>query len=303
MLREPYRSDIRLHNLKGQKPQGDLSTLHEGKISHNAKIKMRNAILWLDASALWKWHYSKNTGKFFRWRLNFIHLTIPAQDGKSDKFVKKVLNRFFLYAFRKTGMRSYIWKAEPQERGEIHFHITSDCFIWKTQLQNIWNGCLRYYGLIGNHENPPSTRVHPTHNIKLMTAYLVKYMTKNDESRRKIQGRLWGCSRNLSSAKTFHITFPEEELGVMHNDLSKDSLRVDQYDWLTVFNLKPQYFNSLKECEVLELYRQKLDNIRKGYQWNTNLFTDENGNPISYQNACKMRLAVVDKMLYEEQNN
>ena len=58
-------------------------------------------------------------------KLNFIHLTIPSQGTKSDKFIKLILNRFILYAYRKTGLRSYVWKAEPQARGEIHFHITN----------------------------------------------------------------------------------------------------------------------------------------------------------------------------------
>src|SRR3972149_8931096 len=162
-------------------------------------------------------------------------------------------------------MRSYVWKAEPQERGEIHFHITSDCYIWKKNLQNIWNGCLRYYGVIGNHADPPSTRVHPTHNIVNMTAYLIKYMTKNDTHRRTIQGRLWGCSRNLSQAQNFYVTFPESDLSQINNELTNSSCRVDNYDWLTVYNLKPLYFESLPECEVLQKYRDKIHTIQKGY--------------------------------------
>ena len=262
---------------------------------------MRNAILWLDASAKWKWCYSKKNNSWFRWRLNFIHLTIPSQGSKSDKFIKLILNRFFLYAYRKTGLRSYVWKAEPQQRGEIHFHITSDCFIWKRTLQNIWNGCLRYYGVIGTHEDPPSTRVHPTHNIINMTAYLVKYMTKNDQHRRTIQGRLWGCSRNLSQAHNFFITLSDQELQVETEHLNKNSCRVDNYDWITVYNLKPLYFESLEECEVLNKYREKIHSIQKGYAATRSFFYDENGNPITYNKALKIGLRPSDKMLYEQQ--
>jgi len=288
-------------NLGGASNAGDLSNQHQGIISTNAKRKMRNAILWLDASAKWKWCYSKQTGQWFRWRLNFIHLTLPAQKGKSDQFIKKLLNRFFLYAYRKTGLRSYVWKAEPQERGEIHFHITSDCFIWKTTLQNIWNGCLRYYGMIDTKANPPSTRVHPTHNIKLMTAYLIKYMTKNDNGRRTIQGRLWGCSRNLSQANNFHITFPEEQLSTEQNDLFQKSVRVDQYDWLTVYNLRPTYFENLPECEVLSKYREKIKSIQQGYVADKNFFYDENGNPMDFSRVEKIGMKPTDKALYYEQ--
>lgn len=300
-LREPYSHGNRFGNLGGVQAAGDLANQHQGNISPNAKRKMRNAILWLDASAKWKWCYSKKNDNWFRWRLNFIHLTLPAQQGNSDQFIKKILNRFFLYAYRKTGLRSYVWKAEPQQRGEIHFHITSDCFIWKTTLQNIWNGCLRHYGLINTNANPPSTRVHPTHNIKLMTAYLVKYMTKNDTDRRTINGRLWGCSRNLSQANNFHITFPEEQLSTESSQLAEESTRVDQYDWLTVFNLRTDYFDRLEPCEVLTKYREKIKQIQKGYVADKNLFFDENGQPMSYAKAEIIGLKPSDKALYYEQ--
>lgn len=290
-------------NLKGVKAQGDLSTQHQGQISQNAKIKMRNAILWLDASAKFKWCYSKKTNKWFRWRLNFIHLTLPSQAGLTDQRIKKILNKFFLYAYRKTGLKSYVWKAEPQERGEIHFHITSDCYVWKTTLQQIWNACLRSDGLLNGHSNPASTRVHPTHNIKLMTAYLVKYMTKNDTDRRIIQGRLWGCSRNLSSAKNFHITFPEEEFHGQIDGLSAQSVRVDSYDWLTVYNLKPLYFESLPECEVLQKYREKIRSIQKGYTAEKNFFYGDHGEPLTFEQAKEMSLPQSAIMLHEEQQN
>ncbi len=301
LLREPHTSPQRLLNLGGATAAGDLSEQHQGIISTNAKRKMRNAILWLDASAKWKWCYSNNTKKWFRWRLNFIHLTLPNQKGHTDKFIKRVLNRFFQSAYRKTGLRSYVWKAEPQQRGEIHFHITSDCYMWKTDLQNIWNRTLKTFGLIEQSANPPSTRVHPTHNIKLMTAYLIKYMTKNDDNRRTIQGRLWGCSRNLSQANNFHITLPESELSGMCSELAAQSVRVDEYDWINVFNLRPTYFDNLPECEVLSLYRDKIRSIQKGYTAQSNFFYDHEGQPITYKAANKIGLKPIDKMLYHEQ--
>lgn len=301
VLREPYQSDTRKLNLKGSNSKYGLSVQHEGEVSRNACAKIRNAVLWLEASAKWKWCYSKQSDKWFRWKLNFIHLTVPYQGTKSDKFVKKILNRFFLYAYRKTGMKSYIWKAEPQQRGDIHFHITSDCFIWKKTLQNIWNGCLRYYGLIGTHADPPSTRVHPTHNIVNMANYLIKYMTKNDKDKRIIEGRLWGCSRNLSQAKTFHVTVNDNQINAERYELKKQSYRVDYYDWLSVYNLKPTYFYNMNECEVLEKYREQIKKIREGYAENQNLFFDENGNIMSYIQAVKKGLNPLDQLLYAEE--
>src|SRR3990167_3299613 len=285
LMREPSNNKQRILNLGGSKSIGGLEQQHQGMISANAKSKMMNAILWLDASAQFKWSFSKSSGKWFRWRLNFIHLTLPTQKSLPDKFIKKLLNTFFLYAFRKTGLRSYVWKAEPQERGEIHFHITSDCFIWKNTLQNIWNGILRKHGLLGTHANPPTTRVHPTHNIKEMTAYLIKYMTKNDTHRRSIHGRLWGCSRNLSSAKNIFITMNEKE--AFNEFESMQTLPQDYkiYGWLQVKYFSPVYFESLPECELLTKYRERIKSIRTGYAPTKNFFFDENGQPITFEQA------------------
>lgn len=301
LMCEPGKHRNRLLNLGGSKSMGGLENQHQGEISHNAKSKMTNCILWLDASAQFKWCYSKATDKWFRWRLNFIHLTLPTQKSLPDKFIKKLLNQFFLYAYRKTGLRSYVWKAEPQERGEIHFHITSDCFIWKVTLQNIWNGLLRKHGLLGTHENPPSTRVHPTHNIKEMSAYLIKYMTKNDKHRRKISGRLWGASRNLSQAKNISLSFPESE--ALNEFAAIKTLPQDHkiYEWLQVKYMSPVYFESLPECELSNKYREKINSIRKGYAPTKNFFYDENGQPISYEQAQQKNLPTAQKHIYELQ--
>ena len=301
LMREPSRNNFRLKNLQGSQAIGDLANQHQGLISQNAKSKMMNAILWLDAQAMYKWCYSKKTESFFRWRLNFIHLTLPTQANHTDKFIKKLLNQFFLYAFRKTGMRSYVWKAEPQERGEIHFHITSDCFIWKTTLQNIWNGILRKHGLLGTHENPPSTRVHPTHNIKNMCAYLIKYMTKNDKHRRTISGRLWGASRNLSSAKSIIDTFEEQEAFAEWDGIKCYPQDWRVYEWLQVKWFAPTYFESIPECELAKNYREKIKSIQKGYAPTKNFLFNEKGEPMSPQQAEKIPMKPLDKFLYQQQ--
>jgi hypothetical protein len=301
VLREPSNNKNRLLNLGGCTSKGDLSNQHAGVISRNAKTKMRNAILWLDASAKWKWSYSKKTQSWFKWKLNFITLTLPEQKDYSDKFIKKILNKFFLYAYRKTGLRSYVWKAEPQRRGVIHFHVTSDCFIWKTTLQNIWNGCLRSYGLLGSHENPPSTQVKATKHIKLLTAYLIKYMTKSDNNRRTIQGRLWGCSRNLSQAKTFSITVDDSEVNQVTNEMKAESVRVDYYDWLSVYNLKPSYFDKLEPCEITKLYAKKIREIQTGYVYEKDYFFSEGGKSLSYQEAIELNLPKSAQIIHEYQ--
>jgi len=301
LLREPSRHSHRLDNLKGTTAADDLANQHKGMISQNAKRKMIDAILWLNASAQWKWSFSKNSGKWFRWKLNFIHLTLPSQGQHSDKFIKHLLHKFFLYAFRKTGLRSYVWKAEPQERGEIHFHITSDTFIWKTTLQNIWNGILREHGCLGTHENPPSTKVHPTHNIREMTSYLIKYMTKNDQHRRIISGRLWGCSRNLSSAKNIFFTLNENEAVNEFNSVKSLPQDVRYYDYCSVKYTAPTFFEALPECELRKKYYAKIKEIRFGKAEDEFSFFNENGEPITFAQAKKVGLPKPQQEIFKLQ--
>ena len=126
-------------------------------------------------------------------------------------------------------------------------------------------------------------------------------MTKNDTNRRTIQGRLWGCSRNLSSAKNFHITFPESEMSATLEGMAEQSVRVDVYDWLTVYNLKPLYFESLPECEITKLYREKIRSIQRGYSAEKTFFYGDQGEPLSFEQAKEMSLPKSAEMLYEEQ--
>ena len=82
----------------------------------------------------------------------------------------------------------YIWKAERQKRGAIHYHITSNKFIHYQELRNKWNWLLSKHGLNESyvkehqHNNANSTDVHSVKNIKNLAPYLIKYFTKTEQN-------------------------------------------------------------------------------------------------------------------------
>lgn len=215
-------------------------------LSKKSARRLTNAVNWLVAQSKKKHVYSKKSGKSFYFQLSFITLTIPIVElDLSDKSVKnKILHLFINQARYRWGMKSYVWKAETQENGNIHFHLTTDVYIDSDELRLVWNKCLKTHDVlqkyskkfsamsfedyctsygpdskisqkvlrhrfeIGNStnwENPNTTDIHAVYKVRDVGAYLATYLSKKEEGRRVIQGRVWGASQNLSEANKLVI--------------------------------------------------------------------------------------------------
>jgi hypothetical protein len=171
--------------------------------------------------------------------------------GITDEFFKKTLLHNFINTCRLSfGLKNYIWKVEAQENGNIHAHFTTDTFIHYKDLRRVWNRILSKNGLLDSYtskhsnlsfddycnlynsagkksiaalkksfnegvecgwSNPNSTDVHAVYKVDDLAAYMAKYMCKEDEDRRQIKGRLWGCSYNLSSENKCSLHIPPDD--------------------------------------------------------------------------------------------
>lgn len=160
------------------------------------------------------------------------------EHGLSDhEFKAKLLHNFINTCRYKYDLKNYVWKVEAQKNGNIHAHFTTDTFIHHKDLRDTWNRILKKAGILQlytekhsamsfedyfksyyssdsqflakakkayafgtstNWTSPNSTDVHAVHKVSDIAAYLAKYMSKNEKDRRKIKGRLWSCSTNLS---------------------------------------------------------------------------------------------------------
>lgn len=159
---------------------------HKGKVSKAAQKKIENAVAWLLYSAKPKKVFDKSTGKSFSFRLNFITLTLPATQVHSDTEITDKCLKNFLDVWRKNqkGL-AYVWKAETQANGNLHFHLVSNQFLHYEKLRKWWNKSVELLGYVSSfelkhkHRNPNSVDVHSVKHVRKIVSYLGKYMCKN----------------------------------------------------------------------------------------------------------------------------
>lgn len=150
-------------------------------------------------------------------KLNFITLTISAKENHlTPKQGYSLLFKKFLQWLTKTiGVKTYIWKAELQKNGQLHYHITTDTWLHHSYIRNKWNyicakaGMMEHYQKRYGHTNANSTDVHKVYKIRNLNAYLHKELTKSVQNETPTSGKLWDCSKNLKGQKYFTVYFDE----------------------------------------------------------------------------------------------
>jgi hypothetical protein len=197
------RSEASKRNLKNNKRTND--------ISPNAAKRLNRAVSWLCQLSDVKKVYSKKLNKKFTFRCSFVTLTLPASQCHSDNIIKsKLLNSFLNHARLYWGVKAYVWRAEKQKNGNIHFHIMWDKFVIYWLIRKVWNRCCEQLGYITLFaarcpgRTPNSTDVHSVRNVKDIRKYIGKYMTKQGEGV-TVDGRTWGLSQSLSRLKNIVI--------------------------------------------------------------------------------------------------
>lgn len=198
----PRRSYLELTDHHAVPPP---TALYTGILSPSAKKKLIKAINLLVAIAEPKKAVHFETGKEFSFRVNFITLTLPAPQGSvTDKDLKqKALKQWLEYWKDQQPGMSYVWRAERQKNGNLHFHLVTDRYIHYKRIRETWNRCLAPTGLIDafqakhGHRHPNSTDVHAVKHVRNLGAYIAKYMSKTESKAQPIDGRVWDCSRNL----------------------------------------------------------------------------------------------------------
>jgi hypothetical protein len=174
--------------------------------------------------------------------LTFVTLTLPSEQDHSDNEIKReVLMPFIQRMQREIGVKEYFWKAEPQQNGNIHFHLLVDRFIRKELLQQYWNMSTEKLGYLSRYFEksgslfPPSTDIRICPDGMGLVSYVMKYVSKSplripsfgfeggkrikrdrfvyrkrlrdgsvvNQDWRAVGGRVWGMSDGIRSAKVF----------------------------------------------------------------------------------------------------
>lgn len=159
---------------------------HEGKVSKKAGQRLELALSWLLYHAKQKFVVDSVTGKRFSFKVNFITLTLPAKQVHSDQDISaRCLGNFLDVIKKRVGVNHYIWRAEAQGNGNIHFHLVTDTYIHYEKIRQWWNqsvellGYVSAFELSNRHRNPNSTDIHSVKHVKRLASYLSKYMCKN----------------------------------------------------------------------------------------------------------------------------
>lgn len=178
-------------------------------------------------------------------KLVFMTLTLSAEQQHDDNWIKrKLLNSFLIKMKTDYKVRYYLWRAEKQQNGRIHFHVILDHYIDKKDIQIEWNKIQRKHGYTENYEKkfgktePPSTHIREVTTEEQMIEYAIKYTSKKkkkeNETDLKVMGRIWGCSDELRNLKVF--SKPEDSVVIEHvlNDMRLNRFKNYETDFFSV---------------------------------------------------------------------
>jgi len=235
------------------------------------------------------------------------------EHGITDHKFKAVLLHAFINSCRyRYDLKNFVWKVEAQANGNIHAHFTTDTYLPWRGIRDVWNKILEKHGviekyrakframsemeyvarnMIGNDtpldvlhkryhlgqstdwSDPNTTDVHAVHKVKDIGAYLAKYMSKKEEGRRKLKGRLWSCSYSIAKANKLSISIPfqvnTDALRTFFNDaIGFKALEIkDKMTGLPrkvgeifLFNLSDWF--TIITGPIAEVYKKTLFNIR-----------------------------------------
>lgn len=217
----------------------------KAQLSQKAVSRLRNSIAWIVQLAKVKRIYSNDMKRYITFKINFITLTLSAPQIHCDNHIKsQLLNQFLTEARDKWKLKNYVWRAETQKNGNIHFHIISDVFIPYKELRDTWNRIQNKLGYIdrfkekNGHSSPNSTDVHSVLKLRNLAAYLTKYCTK--EQTRFICGKTWAVSNSLSNVRGLIIDICSSISG--HIGAITSDIKMIFSDWNVVYCSKIDYW-------------------------------------------------------------
>jgi hypothetical protein len=97
---------------------------YSGEITKAQQSKIRDKILLLNYLSPRRKVYNTPLQKMVYFKLSFLTLTLSAEQALCDKSITKDLLAPFIRHYRYLKlMNNYVWKAEKQKNGNIHYHI------------------------------------------------------------------------------------------------------------------------------------------------------------------------------------
>lgn len=223
---------------------------YSGTMSDGARKRMAKAITIMCQGCRSKWKMNPFTGQLQYHNLTFLTLTIhsPSRNVPAREAYEKMLAPFLRWLREKHNVRTYVWKAELQKRGQLHYHMTFPNMIHLQDVRDKWNSLQREAGYLDEyakqhgHYNANSIDIVSTKNVKGLARYIVKELVKEIDARRleiskeleentnadphevdtiadfllgeetRINGKVWDCSNNLSGKNYFCVPLTKQAI-------------------------------------------------------------------------------------------
>jgi hypothetical protein len=256
-----------LHSVKKKKRLIPYQSVSQDEKDYRAarlmRARLKDSIYMLCDTARVKRVYDAKRNGHFSFKVAFVTLTLPGEQLHTDKEIHYNIFRPFIRRLKSIlpGLL-YVWRAETQANGHLHYHLIVNEFIHHRDLRKWWN----YYCIrtgYTRHCDANSTDIHSLKKVKDEAAYIAKYMTKKEGERRKVEMKQWDCSEELKRSKKIVIEMPAQQL---YNDcrvIAEKGATVKHYEYCSV-----QYFRkSMLTAGTLlhdvynQLLRQVLDAI------------------------------------------
>lgn len=279
---------LRISNMTEQR-----KNRYSGTMTQGAKKRLAKAIELMCMSIKPTWMFNPISGRPHLHRLSFITLTISENKRNltATEGYKTLLRPFLQWLTKYRGVNTYVWKAELQRRGQLHYHITTPSFIRYDELRDKWNQLQQKAGLLDDfiekhgHANPNSTDVHETYKIKNLSAYLCKYLTKEvakatkeiNENENKqdpnnpedtaqhtrTTGKIWDCSKNLKSAKFFKFDVSQFTYNRLNSAIHDEKVLLINTERCSIFNVVKGNVTDFLSDSERDMFQLHLKAIRE----------------------------------------
>jgi hypothetical protein len=146
-------------------------------------------------------------------KLSFVTLTFVNQ--VDDELAVIILGKFLENIKKQDKDFEFLWVAERQTKNEvfknnIHFHLMTNKYWDIDKARKYWRALQEKHGVVPREERFKSTSTFDargivSRNVRSMSAYLTKYVTKNAD---KFLCQPWNCSKKVSWLYTDFYTDP-----------------------------------------------------------------------------------------------
>lgn len=293
-----------LYDLHKEKSKQQNITLKPfGTMSKTQEKSARKCLENMIATVLM--NYDKKISYKEQQYLSFMTLTLPIKQRHTDKVFRKLLVRMIENLTKTYKVKYYVWRAEPQSNGNIHFHVLLDRFIDKDKINVLWCKQLEKLGYISFYQNrkdttklPPATQIISLKKVKNTVNYLLKYMTKPEKGKRPIIGQLWGASnltKKLEYPKFYDTDKAYRSLELIIKNKEVKPVLVDEF-----FSVYSGNIEKIIKKRCYNVWRMIKEHYKRISKFTLELFKEWEENPvISHESSVLLETDSATKFLDE----